>query len=60
MTPEGQRRIQVLQKALGDVRDAHQLLGFMKPLIQANEQQTEIIRVTETEICRFIDTVSTA
>ena len=57
MTPEKQRRIQVLQKGLGDVKEAKALLAYMKPLIEANEQQTEIIRVTEREICRFIDTV---
>ena len=57
MTPEKQRRIQVLQKGLKDVKNAHGLLAYMKPLIEANDQQSEIIKVTETEICKFVDSV---
>ena len=57
MTPEKQRRIQVLQKGVKDVKNAHALLAYMKPLLEANAQQLEIINITETEICRFVDVV---
>ena len=57
MTPEKQRRIQVLQKGQRDVKNAHALLAYMKPLLEANAQQLEIINTTETEICRFVDVV---